>query len=187
METTFIYPPNVANYLSRLVTLIEQRFEMTETDYSSLLIRPRKYMVLPSYLYWLPSSERFSITNLTAELGLDKITRKPGEPLFPLLGATGRGELREIAIGGAVGLDVNFRLYLIVEAPPAEDIVQRVNFTLSHISNIILGSFREIPYWWYTRINGLESVIRGDISNYTIGMIDGVIFGLGHPIAAYPP
>lgn len=141
-------------------------------------------MVLPSYFYWLPSSERFSITTFEEAI---KSFREVGKQNFPLVGVSGTGEVREIAIGGVVGLNVNFRLYLFVNLPPAEDIVQRSNFTLSHIANIILGSFREIPYWWYTEINSIESVVRPDIQGYTVGMLGGTIRGLGHPIAAYPP
>lgn len=180
----FIYPPNVADYLSRLISLIEERFETTKTTREDLLIRPVKYVVLPSYFYWLPASERFSITTFEETL---KTIREVGKPNFPLLGVSGTGDIREIALGGVVGLDVNFRLFLVVNLPPAEDIVQRTNFTLSHISNIILGSFREIPYWWFTEINSIESVVRPDIQGYTVGMVGGVIRGLGHPIAAYPP
>ncbi len=112
--------------------------------------------------------------------------RPPETMVFPLAAVAGRGSLTEIAIGGVVGLEVSYRLYLIVNRAPAEDIVQRTSYTLSHIANIILGSFREVPYWWFTRINGIEVPIHAE-AGYTVGMLDGTINGLGHPIAPFPP
>jgi len=182
---SFNYPPNVVDYLTRLLKLIEERFDQAPSDRDiDYYIRPRTYIVLPSFFYWFPDPERFAPANL--EL-LTKSFRKEGVSVFPVLGATGTGSLEEIALGGVVGLNVSFRLFLIVSAPPAEDIVQRSLLTLSHIANIILGSFREIPFWWFTRVREIETLPRPDIQSYTISMLSGEISGLGHPIAPFPP
>ena len=174
--------------LAQLGDIAISKYQLVETgspnDWDFLYI-PRKFIILPAHYYWMPETGRLTFSGLRNLL--DSI-RKTGELTFPLVAISGRGQREILAIGGAVSLNVNFRAYFLVGQPPAQDVVEKLAHSLSHLSRVFLAHFHNPPYWWFIQMNEEEVLTRFDVGlGVTAGFVGGVVRGMPHVFPAPPP
>lgn len=185
-----LFSTNLTTTLLQLGKIIKERFwtiERGNPNIDQYLIEPKKITVLPSYFYWLPDAERMGLAG-TLMQSVESLFRREGAENFPLLGVSGRAGREVMTLGGGVSLNTNFRVYLVVSAPPSHDLLERIGITLGHISRIVLAHIYYPPYWWFATVNEEEVVQRPDFGGlgYSAGFIGGNLRGMPH-IAPYVP
>jgi len=127
------------------------------------------WTILPSFFYWLPRGRRIAGTETLRQV-------RDSMKYFPHIGVVGRSRWVDFALGGVVMQFVDFRIYLIVAAPPAVDIVERINNTLAWFSMIILNRHNVPPYWWFTEVREIEPQFRTTLfPNWTFGYLSGTL------------
>lgn len=128
------------------------------------------WSVLPSFWFWFPTG----IQRMGGREALRQV--RDSMKYFPHVGVTGRSRWVDFALGGAMMQVVNFRLFVIVAAPPAVDIVERLTNTISFFSFCILNKYAVADFWWFTTVTEVEPVYRsGFFPQWTIGTISGEI------------
>lgn len=127
------------------------------------------WSILPSFWYWLPRGGR--------TLGREALRQvRNSINYFPHVGVVGRSRWVDFALGGVMMQVVDFRLYLILQSPPAVDVVEAINNTLEWFSFIILNYHNELGYWWFTEVRGIEPFYRSSMfPHWTMGYLDGTL------------
>jgi hypothetical protein len=127
------------------------------------------WTILPSFFYWLPRGRRAATQEALRQI-------REETNLFPHIGVTGRSRWADFAIGGAMIQYIDFRIFIIVAAPPAVDVVERINNTLAWFSMIILNRHNVPPYWWFTEVREIEPLFRTQIfPQWTFGYLGGTL------------
>jgi len=127
------------------------------------------WTILPSFFYWLPSGRRAVGAEAARQI-------RERMDLFPHVGVTGRSRWTDFALGGAMMQLLDFRIFIIVAAPPAVDVVEKINNTLAWFSMIILNKHNVPPYWWFTTINEIEPLFRTQLfPQWTLGYVGGTL------------
>jgi hypothetical protein len=127
------------------------------------------WTILPSFFYWLPRGRRAIPGEALRQV-------RENTTYFPHIGVVGRSRWADFAIGGVVMQYIDYRIFIIVAAPPAVDIVEKINNTLAWFSMIILDNHNVPPYWWFTEVRELEPVFRTQLfPQWTFGYIGGTL------------
>jgi len=173
---------NLSGVLIVLLKNIMEKYNkipLGDDDLQQYLIVPRTTLVLGAHFFWMPEQLRLG---LGQEYNFFLTRRGTGEIVLPLLAATGRGDRKVMALGGAVSLDISFRLFLVVGAPPAQDVVEKVAFTTSHIARVLYAISYNPPFWWLIEVNEEDVISRPEEGELTIGVVSGTIRGMPHLI-----
>jgi len=176
-----IYSTNLAGVLNVFLKKIMEKYNAipVEEAMRKYLIVPRTTLLLGAHFYWMPDDLRLGIGEAYSFLLKE---RRAGRIELPLLAATGRGDRKTMVLGGGVALDINYRLFIIVGAPPAQDVVEKVAFSVSHLSRVVLAISYNPPFWWYADVNEEDVTSTPEGGELTIGVVSGVIRGMPHLI-----
>lgn len=179
-----IHSTNLIGTLQEFVRLVFDKFHdvpIVNDEMKPLLIAPRTSIVLPSYFFYMPN---YFIYSAAPYYNFFNNLRQTQQANYPLLAVSGRGTRQLITLGGGVSLNINYRMYLVVAAPPSQNLVERVAFTMSHLSRVVLSIFHHPPFWWFTEVNEEDVLTRIEGGDFTIGYIGGAIRGCPHIIPA---
>jgi len=128
------------------------------------------WTVLPSFWFWFPTGFQRIMGRETVRQIRDTFR------YFPHVAITGRSRWVDFALGGAMAQIISYRLYVVVAAPPAVDVVERLTNTITFFSFVILNRFSNPPFWWFTTVTEIEPVFRSNLfPQWTWGMVGGEI------------
>lgn len=149
----------------------EERIPGPPQPILSLVNRDEYWSVLPSFWFWFP------IRSTTRSIGRETIRQiRASVNYFPHVGVIGHSRWVDFALGGAMMQIITYRLFVIVAAPPAVDIIEKLNNTLAFISFIILNRHQKPPLWWFTTVSEVEPVARSNLfPQWTVGVLSGEI------------